>query len=130
MTVRLDAGGHGARFDISGTLSNNATWYQDIYFYENDVGMDISGLSFELQFRSNHDDTSAQVTLSTAASDLIITSVAGGVSNVLRINNVPYTRISALVGDYITDLVSKDDDDVLIHWGHGVMLFRQAPVAF
>lgn len=129
MTVRVDAGGSGALFDISGTVSNNATWDQSIYFYQGGAGIDLTGLSFELQFRQDQIATSAQVTLSTAAGDMTITNVAGGISNVLRIN-VPYTRISGLVGDYVTDLVSKDASDVLVHWGHGVMLFRQAPVAF
>lgn len=129
MTVRLDSGGHGALFDISGIVSNNATWDELIYFYENGAGLVLTGLSFELQFRADSTDRSARATLSTSASQLVITNDSGGIPTILRIN-VPYTTISGLEGDYISDLVSKDADSKLIHWGHGVVTFRQAPTAF
>lgn len=129
MTVRVDAGGSGALFEISGTVSNNATWDELIYFFENGSGMDISDKSFQIQIREDSPDTSALVTLSTAAGDLVITNDDGGNPTILRIN-VPYTAISSLQGDYIVDLVSKDSNNTLVHFGHGVVLFRQSPVAF
>lgn len=129
MTVRLDAGGHGALFDISGTVSNNATWDELLYFRENGAGMVLTGLSFQLQFRDDSLDTSARTTLSTAASQIVITNDSGGIPTILRIN-VAYTVISGLEGDYIADLTSKDANNKLIHWGHGVVTFRQAPTAF
>lgn len=129
MTVHIDAGDSGALFTISGTVSNNATWDELIYFYENGAGLDISGLSFQLQIRADALDTSASATLTTAAGDLVITNDDGGNPTILRIN-VPYTSISALEGDYLMDLVSKDTDDKIVHWGHGLVNFRQSPTAF
>ncbi len=131
MTVRVDAGDSSALFEIAGTVANNATWDELIYFYENGAGMDISGLSFQLQIRNDSSDTSASVTLSTTDSQLVIAADDGGVSSILRIN-VPYSTISGLEGDYIADLVSKDtsNDDKLVHWGHGILNFRQSPIAF
>lgn len=129
MTVHDDAGDSGALFKISGTVSNNSTWDEPISFYSGGAALDISGLAFELQFRNDSFDRSASVTLSTAAGDLTLVGDSGGVTSILRIN-VPYTRISSLCGDCIADLVSKDGDDKLVHWGHGIVTFRQAPVAF
>lgn len=129
MTVKLDAGGSGALFTISGTVSNNSTWSELIFFYENGSGMDISDLSFQLQIRAGSFDAGASVTLSTAAGDLVIINDDGGNPTILRIN-VPYTSISSLHGDYIVDLASKDSNETLVHWGNGVVLFRQSPVAF
>jgi len=129
MTVHIDAGDSGALFTISGTVSNNATWDELIYFYENGAGLDISGLSFQLQIRADALDTSASATLTTAAGDLVITNDDGGNPTILRIN-VPYTSLSALEGDYIVDLVSKDSSSVLVHWGNGLVNFRRSPIAF
>lgn len=129
MTVNLDAGGTGALLTISGTVSNNATWDELIYFYENGAGMDISGFSFQLQIRNDSLDTSAETTLSTSGGHLVITNDDGGDPTILRINT-PYTTISAIQGDKIVDLVGKDSSNRLTHFGHGVVLFRQAPTTF
>lgn len=129
MTVRLDAGGHGALFNMSGTVSNNATWDELIYFYENGAGMDISGLSFQLQVRDNSLDVASVLILSTVGSQLVITNDAGGNPTVLRIN-VPYSTISGLQGDYIVDLAAKDANSKVTHYGHGVVTFRQDPINF
>jgi len=119
----------GALMDISGEVSNNATWDEYIYFAEAGVGMDLTGLSFQLQFRCSGNDTSASLTLSTAGGELVITDDALSNPTILAIN-VPYTTISGLSGDYIADLVSKDDDDKITHWASGVVTFRQSPIAF
>jgi hypothetical protein len=119
----------GALFTISGTVSNNATWDEYIYFLEEGSGMVLTGLSFQLQFRSKSDDTSTELTLSTADSQLVITNDDGGNATILRIN-VPYTTISCLEGDYQADLVGKDVSDKLTHWASGTVTFVQSPVAF
>ncbi len=120
---------HAALFDISGEVSNNATWDEYIYFTRSGSGMDLTGLSFELQFRDTPDATATSLALSTAGGELVITDDTEGEPTILRIN-VPYTTISGLVGDYVADLVSKDDDDKLTHWGSGIVTFIQAPTAF
>lgn len=119
----------GALFNISGEVSNNATWDEYIYFLENGTGMVLTGLSFQLQFRESKDDSSAILDLTTADSELVITNDDGGNATILRIN-VPYTTISALEGDYVADLVSKDAADKITHWAHGLVTFRPSPLAF
>ena len=119
----------GALQELSGTISNNATWDEYIYFLENGAGVTLTGLSFQFQFRKCDGSTSADLTLTTAASQLVITNDDNAVPSILRIN-VPYTTISGLAGDYIADLVAKDASDKLVHYAHGVVTFQQNPVAF
>lgn len=125
----INSGQSGALFEISGAVSNNATWDEYIYFLENGVGVVLTGLSFRLQIREGADSTSAVLDLTTADGELVITNDSGGNATILRIN-VPYTTISGLSGDYIVDIVSKDAADKLTHWANGVVSFRQSPIAF
>jgi hypothetical protein len=130
MAISIGRGrGHGALFDISGFVSNNVTWDEYIYFTSSGSGMDLTGLAFELQFRECPDGTSTTLKLTTADSQLVITNDTDGDPTILRVN-VPYTTISGMKGDYIADLVSKDGDDKLVHWGSGIVTFNQSPVAF
>lgn len=129
MTSLARVGQSGALFELSGQVSNNATWDEYIYFLENGTGMVLTGLSFELQFRDSPDDTGVLLALSTADSDLVITNDDSGNPTILRVN-VPYTSISSLSGDYVADLVSKDQSSKLTHWASGIVSFRQSPVAF
>jgi hypothetical protein len=130
MAISIGRGrGHGALFDISGFVSNNATWDEYIYFTSSGSGMELTGLAFELQFRECPDGTSTTLKLTTADSQLVITNDTDGDPTILRIN-VPYTTINGMKGDYIADLVSKDGTDKLVHWGSGIVTFTQNPVAF
>ena len=119
----------GALFEMSVTISNNATWDEYIYFMQSGAGMELTGLSFQLQFRRCADATSADLTMTTASGQLAIADDDGGNPTILHIN-FPYTTISGMCGDYIADLVSKDPADKLTHWGHGTVKFRPNPVAF
>ncbi len=119
----------GALFSLSGSVSNNATWDEYIYFQQSGAGMLLTGLSFQFQFRTDPANTSAILTLSTAGGELTIVNDDNSVATILRIN-VPYTTISGLIGDYCADLVSKDADGKLTHWASGVVSFSQSPVAF
>lgn len=123
-----------ALFSLSGEVSNNATWSEDIYFLEAGAGMDLTGLSFQLQFRakpttSREPNSTADLTLSTAGGELVITDDDNSVASILRIG-VPYTTISNLLGEYQADLVSKDVSNTLSHWASGVVTFSQNPIAF
>lgn len=129
MTALSATSQSGALFSMSGEVSNNATWDEYIYFLENGTGMVLTGLAFRLQFRESGDDTSVILDLTTADGELVITNDDGGDATILRIN-VPYSTLSALEGDYIADLVSKDSDSKLTHWAHGVVSFRPSPIAF
>jgi hypothetical protein len=130
MAISIGRGrGHAALFDISGFVSNNVTWDENIYFTASGAGQELTGLAFQLQFRESPDGTSTVLDLTTADSELVITNDTNGDPTILRVN-VPYTTINGMSGDYIADLVSKDDDDKLVHWGHGIVTFGQMPVAF
>lgn len=129
MSLFRSAGDSGALQEVTGTISNNTTWDEYIYFIEDGAAVDLTGLSFEFQFRESPESGAATVkVLSTADSELVITADSGGTNSILRIN-VPYTTINALDGDYIADLVAKDAADKLIHYASGVVTFRPSPVA-
>lgn len=137
MTLQHTAGDSGALFEMSGTISNNATWDEYIYFWEDGAAVDLTGLSFELQFRKCQENTlssdgsvlSTSLIMSTAGGELVLTADANSITSIVRIN-VPYTTINGLCGDYITDLVAKDANAKLIHYANGVVTFRKNPVAF
>jgi hypothetical protein len=69
MTVQANS---GALFDVNGFVSNGATWAEDIYFFEDGAAVDLTGLSFEFQFREAGTDSAAILTLSTADAELTI----------------------------------------------------------
>ncbi len=118
----------GALFNLSGTISNNATWDEYIAFTESGSGLDLTGLSFQMQFRECA-GAGAVLTLATSSGELVITNDTNGDPTILRVN-VPYSTISGLRGDYIADLVSKDSNSKLTHWASGIVTFAQAPIAF
>lgn len=128
MTAR-SVGTSGAETVISGEISTYATWMEDIYFWTPEgAPMDISGLDFEMQFRCSPKETSANITLSTSNTLLSIEEDAGLVDSILRID-VPAGTFSGHNGDMICDLVGIDSNNNIIHYGHGVVSFRNDPVA-
>lgn len=121
--------GSAALFDLSGEVSNNATWNEPIYFRVGDYPLPLSGLAFQLQFTKPDDSTSIVLKLTTADSQMALEEDEGGEETILRIN-VPYSTISGLCGEYAGDLVAKDSDGNLTHWASGFVTFRQSPIAF
>lgn len=119
----------GALFEISGTVPNNATWSEDIYFSEAGSAMDISGLDFKMTFRCDPNSTAADFTLSIDGGELSIEEDEDEFERILRIN-VTAGALSSYVGDYVCDLASQDSDDKVTLWGHGVVTFAPNPVAF
>ena len=125
---------NSALFTLSGEISNNATWSEDIYFLDSGAGMILTGLSFQLQFRAiptnaHEPNSAAYLTLSTATGELVITNDDNSQATILRIG-VPYTTISNMNGEFQADLVSKDVANTLTHWASGVVTFSQSPIAF
>lgn len=118
----------GARGIISGTVSNGATWWEDIEITENGtVVTDADDWVWRLTIRESYDDAIA-LTLTTADGTLTISQGASATTLQIR---VAYTALSALDGDYIADLASLDTSttpDRVIHWGHGLVTFRNEPV--
>ena len=126
------AGDHGAETTISGTIPIYAKWTEDIYFYDPSDGsaMTLTGLVFYFQFRSDPDQTSADVTLSTSGSSPALSLVAdgGGVTSILRISAAAGT-FTNYEGDMIADLVAVDQSDNETLYGHGVVRFTNNPVS-
>lgn len=114
---------------VSGEVSNNATWDELIYFRQDGLPMSIADFAFEFQFRRCDSSASLDLTLSTAAGDLVIADDDNSQPTILNVN-VPYTRISGMCGDYRADLVSKDANNKLTHWASGVVTFTNSPIAF
>lgn len=117
---------------ISGEVSAKATWSEDIYFREYDTdgvetALDISDLDFYMQFRRSEDQTSADLSISTADS-LSIVADDDGVESILRIN-VTAGTFSNYIGDMICDLVAVDNQGSKTHYGHGVVTFLNDPVS-
>ncbi len=121
------AGQSGAESEISGTIAINATWSEDIYFFDTSgAAMDISNLDWEFQFRSDETDAGAVVTLSTADTTLSIVADSGSVFSILRITADPGT-FTAYVGDMVADLVATDASDNVTLYGHGIVNFTNNP---
>ena len=126
----LGVGQSGAETEISGTIAINATWTEDIYFFDPSDGsaMDLTGLDFEFQFRRDPNQTSADVTLSITDGTLSIEDDDGSVASILRVN-VPAATFLNYDGDMIADLIAQDQSDNVFLYGHGVVSFRLNPGA-
>jgi hypothetical protein len=128
-SLARSTGEAGALFDLSGTVATNATWAEDIYFTEAGAPFDISGLDWKLTFRRNRENTSADITLSSAAGTITVAPDDNGHQRILRIG-VAAGALNACEGDYIADLASKDGAGAVLLWAHGTISFRPNPVTF
>lgn len=128
--MRRGSGNHAADNTVSGTISNGATWYETFQIKDQN-GDDVTGLTsdtFQFQFRASEELDSADLTLSTTDATLAV-SESGGVTTVTI--NVPQATISDMEGDYVADLVSKAaSNSRLTHRAHGIVSFRNDPIAF
>jgi hypothetical protein len=117
----------GARALISGTISNGATWYEDVEITADDEPItDAENWEWRIIIRKDYDSPAA-LTLST---DDDLTIVQGVDATVLQIR-VPLSSLANVVeGDYLIDLASQDTDDLVIHWGHGQVSFIDEPLGF
>jgi len=123
-------GDHGALLDMSGTIANNATWNEPIYFTDNGTAIDISDRAWKMTFRANGNADSADFTLSTAAGTLAIEAGSSGTSNVLRIT-VAAGELDSYRGDYVADLAAQVTvGGAVTLWAHGIVTFRPNPVTF
>lgn len=133
MPVRSNSINTGARALLSGTISNNVTWYEDVAMTSDGAAIDnAEDWSWTMTFRCYEEDDSAELTLSTSAGTLAISQ--GAESTTLQIR-VPAASLSSMEGDRICDLKSIDTSDtsddsagLSIHWAHGVVTFLNGPV--
>lgn len=126
--VASNAVSSGAYGIIFGTISNGATWWEDVELTENDtVITNADTWTWRMTFRKTYDDT-IDLTLSTTDGTLTISQGASATTLQIR---VVYTALTNLEGDYICDLSSLDTSttpDRLRHWAHGVVSFRNEPI--
>lgn len=126
-------GDTGAQAILSGTISNGASWYEDVAMTEDGTAISGSPASWTwtLAFRETFEDDSAVLTLTTGGGGLTVTQ--GSTSTTLAIR-VAKASLSDMDGDYIADLKSLDTSDTTYdsagrsrHWAHGVVTFRNEP---
>ena len=121
---------HSADNTVSGIISNGADWAETFTLVD-ETGAQVTGVSadtFQFQFRACEDETSATLTLSTTASTLSVSE--GGSSTTITID-CPQSSLTNIEGDYVADLVSKDSvTSDLTHHGHGIVTFKNSPIAF
>lgn len=122
------AGQSGALFEVNGTIANNATWAEDIFFFEAGVGMVISDLDWKFTFRSDPNNDAADLTLA-IGDGLSVENDSDGNATILRIT-VAAGSLSAYLGDYTADLASELDDATVVLWAHGIVTFTRNPVTF
>lgn len=121
----------GAMFAVSGFVPVNATWSEDIYFTQDGVPLDISEMDWKLTLRRCGGATEAPfLTLSTDDGTLSIVDDDDDVPSILRIL-VPVGGLStSYIGDFVCDIASRDAQDTVTLWGHGVVTIRPNPVSF
>lgn len=124
----------GAHAILSGTISNGASWYEDVAMTEDGAAISGSPASWTwtMTFRESTEDDTAVLTLTTAASGGL--TVTQGVTETTLAIRVSKSSISALEGDYILDLKSLDTSDTTYdsegrsrHWAHGQVSVRNEP---
>jgi hypothetical protein len=126
MTART-AGQSGAEAELSGTIAINATWSEDIYFRTPDgAAMDLTGLDFELQFRTSPDTDTTVKTLSITGGELSIETDDGAVDSILRIS-VTAGAFASYPGDLVTDIVAIDGSGAVTLYAHGIVSFVNNP---
>ncbi len=133
MPITSRSGETGARAIISGTVSNGATWYEDVAMTEDGTAIAGSPASWTwtMTFRESLEDDSARLTLTTATSGGLTIS-QGSTETTLQIR-VPKASLEGLAGDYFVDLKSLDTDTTYdsagrtIHWAHGLVTVRNEP---
>ena len=113
---------------ISGDVSTGATWSESFVIRDQSGAdiIDIDDHSYQFQFRACDSDTSAELTLTSAASE-VTASESGGVTTIAIA--CAQSRLTNMRGDYVADLVSKTGSTIT-HRGHGKVTFTNAPVAF
>lgn len=129
MATSRTSSSHGAQNNVSGIISNGATWYETVVMTDQN-GDPLTGVdadTWQFQFRCNPDSQSPDLTLTTADGTLTITES----TTTTMLINVPQASLANMVGDYTADLVSKAaSDGRLTHRAHGLVTFRNDPVAF
>lgn len=114
-----------AKRRLDGVVSNGATWTDTIIL--SDDGAEISGASsgeWRLTLRCTF-ASSADLTLSSGDSELVITQNTDYTSITL---DVAPATLANLCGDYHADLVHETTGGDITHWAHGVITVQDDPI--
>jgi hypothetical protein len=123
----------GARSIISGSVSNGATWYEDVSMTEDGGAIaNAQNWVWTMTFRTDRTSDTSDLSLTTTAGTLTITQGADATTLEIR---VPKASLSAMEGDYVCDLKSVDSSDTTddsagrsIHWASGIVTFLNEPI--
>jgi hypothetical protein len=118
MTARARGGDSAALNTISGEVSTDASWHEDIVLEEDgEQATEVEDWEWRMTFRKGHSDSA----------DLTINE--GSAETVLEIR-VAASALTSMDGDYVADIASKDTDGRIIHWAHGIVTFNNDPIAW
>lgn len=126
------AGDTGARGKISGTISNGATWYEDVAITEDGAAVaNADDWTWTLTLRERADDTTAKFTITTGSG----LAISQGVDATVLQIRVARSLLMDLDGDYVCDIKSVDLADTTydsagrsIHWANGIVTVRNEPI--
>lgn len=113
---------HGARNNVTGVISNGATWYESVAIELNGI-VDPDLLTWTMTFEEN-EGAGASLSLTTTAGTLTVTD--NGDDTATMLINVPASSLSSMCGDYVANLKS-DSGTRVIHWAYGIVSFRDSP---
>lgn len=113
-----------ARYSLTGSLSRNATWSQTLELPADDSTVSITGQSIEITFRRDEFCTTAELTVSTAASQISITD-----ADTIAIIVTDEIMGALKLDRYVVDIASSNSG-AITHWAHGIVSTGNSPVVF
>jgi hypothetical protein len=112
------------RYRLAGELSRNASWVQTLEIPADGSSVSITGQTVRITFRECEDQTSADLTVSSADSQITISD-----ADTLTISVTDEVMGGLSAGSYTADLTSETGG-VVTHWAQGVVKINDGPVAW
>ncbi len=114
---------------ITGSISNAVDWVETITIVDRN-GDQVTGVgsdTWTLQLRDDKDDTAADLTLTSTASQL---TISVGATTTLAINATDDVVSALDPGDYLIDISSKTSGGIKTHRASGRVSVVNSPVSF
>lgn len=124
--MRATSTNTGAKGQVSGVVSNGATWIESFEFAQNNVqisGADTSTWKFLFK---RCDGGSAALTLTSGAEITVAQNITATVFSI----NCPAGSLSNMIGDYRADFVQRDVSGNIVHWLSGNVTFINENLGF
>lgn len=119
------AGGTGARFNLSGTISSGASWIETYTFQVAGGIVHADADIWDWQFNFRKDYGSGPDLSLTTGTELTVTNSSEATSFAIAVGP---DDLASMEGDYIADIAYEDADGNRIHWAHGIVTFRNEPI--